>query len=231
MGLNRLLLLIEDDITLSSILAEKLQLRGYQIEAVASGAAGLQSVQRQIPDLVILDLGLPDMSGFEVLAELRKSFSVPVMILSAEGTESGKVQALENGADDYVVKPFAEEELMARVTALLRRSDWRPQSGTILEIGQLQLDVTRRQAIIGEITLHLTPVEYAILFYLMERAGKVVTHQELLVNVWGPGYEGDYSVLRVNISRLRQKIEKAAPGMDYIQTVPRQGYMIPRQGQ
>jgi DNA-binding response OmpR family regulator len=150
-----------------------------------------------------------------------------MIVLSGFGKDRDRVIALEAGADDYLAKPFSPEELIARVRALLRRVEWTPKPETHLSVRDLELDLPRRQATIMGKRLHLTPIEYGILVTLMRLVGKVVSHDELLHAVWGDQYKGDYSVLRVNISRLRQKLEENSRRPTYIVTVPGQGYWMP----
>jgi DNA-binding response OmpR family regulator len=150
-----------------------------------------------------------------------------MIVLSGFGKDRDRVVALEAGADDYMAKPFSPEELVARVKALLRRVEWTPKPETHLRVRELELDMPRRQATIRGIRLHLTPIEYGILVKLMRNAGQVIDHDELLRSVWGDQYRGDFSVLRVNISRLRQKLEENPRRPAYIVTAPGQGYWMP----
>lgn len=229
MGSTKELLIIEDDPEVVGFLTELLQLNGYAIRASYHGTHALHEFEQRPADLILLDLALPDISGFDVLERIRRRSNVPVVILSGDTWEADKVRALEGGADDYITKPFHEEELLARISALLRRVSWSPQGETTIEVGQLRVDMARRQVSLRGDLLHLTPIEYAILCTLMQRAGEVVSHEDLLTSVWGHSYEGDFSVLRVNISRLRQKIEERPRRPHYIQTVPSKGYRIPVQ--
>ncbi len=221
------ILIIEDDETLVQALTDLLRSTGYQASAALTGHAALEKLAHDLPDLVLLDLHLPDMNGIVVLEYLRNHSRVPVMILSADARDTRKVRALETGADDYITKPFHQDELLARIAALLRRVGRMPRPQTMLEVGRLRVDMTRQQATLNDAPLHLTPIEYAILCILMQNAGRVVSHDELLQGVWGPGYERDYSILRVNISRLRQKIEEDPRHPAYILTVSRKGYRMP----
>ncbi|MBC8100788.1 MAG: response regulator transcription factor, partial [Armatimonadetes bacterium] len=152
---------------------------------------------------------------------------LPVIVISGYGKDRDRVLALEAGADDYMQKPFSPDELIARVRALLRRVEWTPKPETQMVVRRLELDMPRRQATIRGRKLHLTPIEYGILALLMRKSGKVVTHDDLLRAVWGDQYRGDYSVLRVNISRLRQKLEENPRRPSYIVTVPGEGYWMP----
>jgi two-component system KDP operon response regulator KdpE len=224
---NRHILIVEDDEDTAEVVSTLLNEAGYQTIAVDRGDLALYQIASSSPDLVLLDLNLPDIHGLEVLKQVRSQSFLPMIVLSGYGRERDKVIALEAGADDYMAKPFSPEELVARVAALLRRIDWTPQPETKLVVRQLELDIPRRQAFIRNQRLHLTPIEYGLLVTIMRKAGQVVTHDELLRVVWGEQYEGDYSVLRVNISRLRQKIEQNPRHPTYIVTVPGQGYRMP----
>lgn len=220
-------LIVEDDEDTSEIFTTLLQDAGYDTVAVDHGQAALNEIAHQAPDLVLLDLNLPDVNGLEVLKEVRSRSFLPMIVISGYGKDRDRVHALEAGADDYMSKPFSPEELIARVRALLRRVEWTPKPETKLIVRDLELDMPRRQASIYGQRLHLTPIEYGILVTLMRSAGKIISHDELLRAVWGENYRGDFSVLRVNISRLRQKIEKNARRPTYIVTVPGQGYWMP----
>ncbi len=225
--INRQILIVEDDEDTAEVVCTLLNEAGYNAIAVDRGEMALNEIAAAQPDLVLLDLGLPDIHGLDVLKQVRTHSFLPMIVLSGYGRERDKVTALEAGADDFMSKPFSPEELLARVGALLRRIDWTPQPETKLVVRQLELDIPRRQASIRGKKLHLTPIEYGLLVTLMRNAGQLVTHDDLLRVVWGEQYEGDYSVLRVNISRLRQKVEQNARHPTYIVTVPGQGYRMP----
>ena len=224
---TRTILIVEDDENTADMVLSLLGDTGFRTSAVADGSAALESITSSPPDLILLDLNLPDIDGMEVLRRVRDHSFIPVIVISGYGKEYDKVQALEAGADDYLGKPFSPEELIARIHTLLRRVEWTPQPETRLIINQLELDIPHRQARVRNRKLHLTPVEYGLLVTLMRSAGKVVSHDDLLRSVWGEQYEGDYSVLRVNISRLRQKLEENPRRPIYIVTVPGQGYQMP----
>ncbi len=224
---NRHILIVEDDADTAEMVSIFLETAGYSTATADSGETALNEITSQQPDLVLLDLGLPDMSGLDVLKQVRASSFLPLIVISGKTQERDKVVALEQGADDYMGKPFSQEELLARVMALLRRVGWTPIPEPKLTVRHLELDMARRQASIRGKRLHLTPVEYGILVTMMRSAGEVVSHDELLHAVWGERYEGDYSVLRVNISRLRQKLEENPRHPSYVVTVPGQGYIMP----
>ncbi|MBK8026412.1 MAG: response regulator transcription factor [Chloroflexi bacterium] len=223
----RRIMIVEDDEITAEMLTDLLQTSGFQAVIAESGQHALNRLETADTDLVLLDMSLPDMSGLEVVRQVRTASLTPLIALSGFTRDGDKVAALEMGADDYVDKPFSPEELVARINALLRRVGWTPTLEPRLRIRQLEIDLARRQAHLNTRKLHLTPVEYGILVTLMRSAGKVVTHDELLRSVWGSTYEGDYSVLRVNISRLRQKLEDKPRFPTYIVTAPGQGYYMP----
>ncbi len=222
-------LVVEDDENTSEVVCTLLKNAGYEPVVVDRGMAALDEITSSSPDLVLLDINLHDIDGFEVLRKVRTQSFLPLIVLSGYTKERDKVTALEAGADDYLAKPFSPEELLARVGALIRRVQWTPQPETKLSVRHLELDIPRRQATIRGKKLHLTPIEYGLLVMLMRSAGQVVTHDELLRSVWGDPYEdeGNYSVLRVNVSRLRQKLEENPRHPTYIVTVPGQGYRMP----
>jgi len=221
------ILIVEDDEDTAEVVATLLADAGFNAVAVDRGSMALNEINAALPDLVLLDLNLPDISGIEILKHVRSHSFLPMIVLSGFGKDRDRVQALEAGADDYLAKPFSPEELVARVKALLRRVEWTPKPETHLRVRELELDMPRRQATIRGIRLHLTPIEYGILVKLMRNAGQVIDHDELLRTVWGDQYRGDFSVLRVNISRLRQKLEENPRRPTYIVTAPGQGYWMP----
>jgi two-component system, OmpR family, KDP operon response regulator KdpE len=224
---NRQILIVEDDEDTAEVVCTLLNEAGYNAVSVDRGETALSEIASQSPDLVLLDLNLPDINGLEVLKQVRERSFLPMIVLSGFARERDKVNALEAGADDYLSKPFSPDELVARVKALLRRINWTPQPETKLSVRQLELDIPRRHAFVRGQPLRLTPIEYGLLVTLMRNAGQIVTHDDLLRGVWNDEYVGDYSVLRVNISRLRQKIELNPRHPAYIVTVPGQGYRMP----
>lgn len=224
---TRQILVIEDDAATAAYLTDLLSGAGYESAAIDMGADALDQIAADLPDLILLDLNLSDTDGLNLLQAVREHSFLPMIVISGHDGQQDKVNALEAGADDFLVKPFAEDELLARVKALLRRVDWTPEPQTRLRVRMLELDMPRRQAIVRGKRLHLTPIEYGLLATLMRKAGDTVTHNELLLAVWGDNYKGDYSVLRVNISRLRQKLEDNPRRPQYIVTVAGQGYTMP----
>jgi len=221
------ILVVEDDEDTAEVVCTLMENAGFNAVAVDSGELALTEISAQSPDLVLLDINLPDMNGIDILKSVRSHSFLPMIVLSGFGKDRDRVVALEAGADDYMSKPFSPEELVARVRALLRRVEWTPKPETHLRVRQLELDMPRRQASIRGLRLHLTPIEYGILVMLMRSAGQVIHHDDLLKSVWGEQYRGDYSVLRVNISRLRQKLEENPRRPTYIVTAPGQGYWMP----
>lgn len=221
------ILVVEDDENIAEIMEKLLKDDGYHPFIVQSGEDALEIINTATPDLVLLDINLPDINGLEILKKVRQSSFLPMIVVSGFGKERDRVVALESGADDYLAKPFSTEELLARVKALLRRVEWTPKPETRLVVRRLELDMPRRQAAIRGNRLHLTPIEYNILVHLMRNCGKVVTHEELLHAVWGDNYREDFSVLRVNISRLRQKLEENPRHPTYVVTIPGKGYWMP----
>lgn len=224
---TRQILVVEDDSNVAEMVLSLLHNAGFHTSTVDDGSKALEYIASASPDLILLDLDLPDINGMEVLRRVRDRSFIPMIVISGYNREGDKVQALEAGADDFLAKPFSPEELIARIQALLRRIQWTPQPETRLVVYQLEMDIPQRQARIRGRKLHLTPVEYGLLVTLMRSAGQVVSHDELLRSVWGEQYEGDYSVLRVNISRLRQKLEENPRRPAYILTVPGEGYRMP----
>jgi len=223
---ERPLLIIEDDNLLVKIMSILVNQRGFEVVSGLNGQEGLLALEKHRPRLVILDLRLPDIKGMDVLRQIRAKSNLPVLILSSTTDDKQKALALEEGADDYVTKPFDPDELTARIHALLRRVTWIPHIPNILRVENIELDLARHQARLDGQLLLLTPIEFMLLTLLMEQAGSTVSHESLLTSVWGPGYKGDYSVLRVNISRLRQKLKGGCAPPDYIETVPHTGYRI-----
>lgn len=223
---NPYILIIEDEASFAEVVADILSQAAYNIENRSTGAAGLDCLRTNKPDLILLDYGLPDMTGLEVLRQIRLRSSVPVIFVSGRGNDRDKVTVLEQGADDYISKPFHRAELLARIAALLRRVGWNPPESRVIEAGALVIDMARRQVLVNNTAVHLTPIEFAILAELARHASTIVSHQDLLAAVWGPDNRGDLPTLRVNISRLRAKLQDVPNHATSIQTVPRRGYRI-----
>lgn len=219
------ILVVDDEPAVLRTLRTNLVARGYRVTAVETGEEALQRAAEQHPDLVILDLMLPGLSGIEVCEALRARSAVPILVLSARGEEQMKVRALDLGADDYLTKPFGIDELLARVRALLRRLTAAGRDGTV-RVGALCLDLAAHEVRRNDIPLDLTPREFDVLAYLLYHAGKVVTHRLLLQEVWGPEYGRETQYLRVFINRLRRKIEDDPSHPRYIMTEPGVGYRL-----
>ena len=206
------ILIVEDDEATRRAVAENLTAHGYQLAEAGTAAAAIRAWDGGRPDLVLLDLGLPDRDGLSVVRRIRREAMTPVLILSARGEESDRVAALDQGADDYLTKPFGLAELRARVGALLRRAGGGgvDQAG-LLRVGPVSLDISRREARVNEAPIDLTPREYELLKALLGRAGTVVTQGRLLRAVWGTDYSDETHYLHVYISRLRRKLRQADP--------------------
>lgn len=216
-------LVVDDEPQIRRALRVGLTGLGYDVQLTSSGEEGLDLAAVAPPDVVILDLMLPGMSGLDVCKALREWSQAPIIVLSAMGAERDKVKALDLGADDYLTKPFGMDELLARIRVALRRTVGEA-SPPVLESGDLRLDQARRLVTSRGQEVHLTPTEYDMLRYLMANAGKVVTHRALLRAVWGPGYEDGSQTLRFFIVQLRRKIEPDPSRPTYIRTEPGIGY-------
>lgn len=222
------ILIIEDELPIRRFLRAALGASQYHLVEAATAQDGLAQAALRQPDLVILDLGLPDRDGLDVIRELRGWSSVPIIILSARQREGDKVAALDAGADDYLTKPFGVAELLARIRVALRHAA-RTASGLdnpIFEVGGLRVDQAQRQVFVDNREVHLTPIEYKLLLTLIHYAGKVVTHRQLLRDVWGPGYGEESHYLRVYIGQLRRKLESDPARPRYVITEPGVGYRL-----
>jgi two-component system, OmpR family, KDP operon response regulator KdpE len=220
------ILVVDDDPAILRALHRNLTARGYEVTSCESGEEALRAVAERVPDLVILDLMLPGMSGADVCREIRAESAVPILVLSARGEERAKVHALDLGADDYLTKPFGMDELLARVRALLRRLPALPPDEHELAAGNLRLDPTTREATRSGIPISLTAREFDLLAFLMRHQGKVLTHRLLLSELWGPDYYGETQYLRVFMNRIRRKIEDDPSHPRYIITDPGVGYRL-----
>jgi two-component system, OmpR family, KDP operon response regulator KdpE len=190
------------------------------------GEQGLRLARQQPPDLVILDLGLPDIDGQEVLRSLREWLTAPIVVLSARGLESQKVKALDHGADDYVTKPFGVAELLARLRTALRHAAGSGDGSPVFTVGELQVDLAARRVVVGGEEVHLTPLEFKLLATLIKHGGKVLTHRYLLQEVWGPGHAEETHYLRVFMASLRRKLEADPARPRYLLTEPAVGYRL-----
>lgn len=223
------ILVIDDEPQIRHFLRISLKTEGYELLEAENGETGLGLCARHSPDLVILDLGLPDMDGSEVLAGLREWSSAPVIILSVRDRELEKVKALDLGANDYVTKPFGVDELLARVRTQLRsyesgKGSSVPETSAIFDNGALHIDISMRKVTVNEEPVRLTPKEFAVLKVLLLASGKIVTQSQLLKDIWGPTHTSDTHYLRILIGRLRQKLDDDPTEQRYIQTEPGVGY-------
>ena len=223
-----MILMIEDEPQIRFFLHTTLQSHGYRIEEAATAREGLAKAAALLPELILLDLGLPDRDGLDVTRQLRTWTSVPIIILSARGQEQDKVAALDLGADDYLTKPFGTEELLARIRVALRHAAQSTQEEGNIEFksGNLLVNLVARQVYVEDKLIHLTPNEYSLLTSLIRCAGKVVTQQQLLKQVWGQAYAKESHYLRVYMSQLRHKIEHDPARPQHILTEPGIGYRI-----
>ena len=217
------ILIVDDEPSILATMAPLLRGRGYEVSTATTGHAALDAVDRQPPQLVILDLGLPDLDGIEVCRRLREGRALPIVVLSARGAEQDKVAALDAGADDYVTKPFGAEELLARIRVALRRTEGTAQSG-VLRRGDLTIDIDRRRVTRGNDELRLTPKELELLLFLAQRPGRVLTHRAILKAIWGPNAVDQPEHLRVLVNALRRKLERDPAKPQYITTEPWVGY-------
>jgi len=218
-------LVVDDEAPIRRYLRAALSAQNFTIYEAANGQEALNAVITNRPDIIILDLGLPDIDGIEVTRRLREWSQTPIIILSVREAEQDKIAALDAGADDYLTKPFGTGELMARMRVVMRRQASKSDE-PILQVDELQMDLSRRVVAIRGDEISLTPTEYDILRLLMQNAGKVITHHHLLRQVWGTAYESEMHLLRVNISNLRAKLEPDPARPTYIHTEPGVGYRL-----
>ncbi|ULU26978.1 response regulator [Dyella terrae] len=217
-------LVIDDEAQIRKFLDIGLRAEGYEVLLAANAAEGLALAATRSPDLVILDIGLPDKEGHEVLAELRQWSHVPVVMLSVRDAESEKVKALDAGANDYVTKPFGIQELMARLRALMRNRQGEPEATQRYDDGHLAIDLSRREVFLDGVVLSLTRKEYAVLALLLRHAGRVVTQQQLLRDIWGATHTQDSHYLRIVVGKLRQKLGDDPATPRWLKTEPGVGY-------
>jgi two-component system, OmpR family, KDP operon response regulator KdpE len=218
------ILVIDDEAQIRRFLDIGLRAEGYEVLLAATAAEGLALAATRTPDLIILDIGLPDMEGHAVLAELRQWSQLPVLMLSVRDAESEKVRALDRGANDYMTKPFGIQELMARLRALLRNRPGEPEVPPRYDDGRLSIDLARREVSLDGAPLALTRKEFAVLAMLLRHAGRVVTQQQLLREVWGPTHTGDSQYLRIVIGKLRQKLGDDPANPRWLKTEPGVGH-------
>jgi len=221
-------LVVEDEEQMRKFVRLSLTANGYRALEAKTGSEGVAQAVAHTPDLVLLDLGLPDMNGLQVVEKLREWNTVPVIIISARGQEESKVEALDAGADDYLTKPFGAAELMARIRVALRHAARaRDVPSTVVNIGdEIRVDLVRRLVFLGEEEVHLTQTQYKLLTVLVKHAGMVMTHRHLLEQVWGPGHAHQMQYLRVYMTQLRHKLEKDPARPRYFLTETGVGYRL-----
>jgi two-component system KDP operon response regulator KdpE len=222
---NDRILIVDDERAIRRYLRTALEAQGYAVFEAVNGMEALGSAVAARPDLIILDLGLPDLDGVEVTRRIREWTQVPIIILSVRDHEQDKIEALDVGADDYLTKPFGTGELMARMRVALRRAQ-RVEDEPTLQVDQLLMDLPHHRVTLAGVEISLTPTEYDLLRLLIQNRGKVLTHRQILRQVWGPTYEAETHLLRVNISNLRRKIEPDPARPAYILTEPGVGYRL-----
>ncbi|NCB62867.1 MAG: response regulator transcription factor [Clostridia bacterium] len=223
------ILVVEDDKAIRNLISTTLETQGYQYDTAKNGAAAILEAVSQKPDLVILDLGLPDMDGVDIIKKIRSWSKLPIIVVSARSEDQDKIAALDAGADDYLTKPFSVDELLARLRVALRRLQYDKGEERIFVNGDLRVDFAAGCVSMGEKELHLTPIEYKLLCLLSQNVGKVLTHNFILKEVWGNTLPSDTPSLRVFMATLRKKIEPEPSEPRYIQTHVGVGYRMMRQ--
>jgi len=220
------ILLIEDEAQMRRFLRVSLTHGGYQLIEAETAEQGLVEAAARSPDLVLLDLGLPDLDGLAVTERLRQWAKMPIIVISARGQEQDKIQALDAGADDYLTKPFGVGELLARIRVALRHVAKTSEQDPQFTLGELRVDLGRRQVRLGDQEVHLTPIEYRLLTTLIKNAGRVLTHRQILREVWGPNASDQTQYLRVYMGQLRHKLEREPSRPRYLMTEPGVGYRL-----
>jgi DNA-binding response OmpR family regulator len=222
------ILIVDDDPAIRKFIRANLSARGYDVLQATDGTAALQIIEQELPDLILLDIMMPELDGFEVCRRTREWSAIPIIMLSAREGETDKVSCLDLGADDYLTKPFSLRELLSRIKAVLRRTQDKAHSTAKprYTCGELVVDLNSNRVSLGEKELTLTSTEYKILTFLVANAGQVITPDQLLTKVWGEDYIGDNQLLQVNVCRLRRKLKDKAKSPKYIQTKSGIGYSI-----
>jgi two-component system, OmpR family, KDP operon response regulator KdpE len=223
---NPLILIIEDETQMRRFLRASLSSNGYQVVETDTAEEGLAQAAARNPDLVLLDLGLPDQDGLVVTQRLREWAKTPIIVISARGREEDKIQALDAGADDYLTKPFGVGELLARIRVALRNAARGELGSSQFSVGELKIDLVRRQVLVAGQEVHLTPIEYKLLATLVKHAGRVITHRQLLREVWGPNSSDQTQYLRVYMGQLRHKLEQNPSRPQFLTTEPGVGYRL-----
>ena len=232
MNKNILILVVEDDVSVKNLISTTLKANDYRFLTASSGAEAIMEATSHNPDIVLLDLGLPDMDGVDIIRNIRGWSAMPIIVISARSEDSDKIEALDAGADDYLTKPFSVEELLARLRVIQRRLTILQSSAgaqsSVFTNGQLKIDYAAGCAFLDEEELHLTPIEYKLLCLLAQNVGKVLTHTFITQHIWGTSWENDVASLRVFMATLRKKIEKDPRSPQYIQTHIGVGYRMLR---
>lgn len=223
-----IVLVIEDEAPIRRFLKIALSEHGFVFKEAINGNDGINFAALEKPDLIILDLGLPDMDGLEVTRRVREWSAVPIIVLSARGGDKDKVEVLDAGADDYLTKPFSVPELLARVRVALRHSARvsNDVDSSVFKIGNIKVDMVKRQVFLDETEVHLTPIEYRLLTVMVQHAGKVITHNQLLRQIWGDSYGDESHYVRVFMAQLRRKLEADSAHPKYLITEPGVGYRL-----
>jgi len=228
--MNYRILVVDDEPAVSDLLAYNLQKAHYEVIVAADGREALRLSRERSPDLILLDLMIPEVDGLDVCRELRKTSDVPIIMITARGEEIDRVVGLELGADDYVTKPFSVRELMARIKAVIRRTESNDKNRTPITMlhgpGNIQMDMDARMVFVGDINLNLTRLEFDLLFHLLSNAGRVLTREQLLEQVWGYDFAGDTRAVDSAIKRLRAKLRTASVSADAIEAVRGVGYRL-----
>ncbi len=223
-------LVVEDEAQMRTFVRIALESNGFQMLEAPTAAEGIRQARAYSPDLVLLDLGLPDLDGSKVTQRIREYSSVPILVISARGSEESKVKALDEGADDYLTKPFGAAELMARIRVALRKAATRDTQAVVRIGDDILVDLARRSVTLRGEEVHLTPIEFKLLATLVRHAGNVQTHHQLLEQVWGPGHENQMQYLRVYMTQLRHKLEREPARPRYLLTETGIGYRLRGEG-
>ena len=231
MPLKQKVLIVEDEASIKSFMAAVLSANHYEVISASTGAQAYGMITSHCPDVVLLDLGLPDMDGLQIIRSVREWSHLPIIVVSARTHERDKVAALDLGADDYIVKPFGTSELLARIRTAIRHTRTREVSESVAQTGLFQsggmvIDYDKHHVLIDGKDVHLTPNEYTLVALLGKYAGKVLTYDYLMRELWGPGVKGDNQILRVNMANIRRKIEKNPASPEYIFTEVGVGYRM-----
>jgi DNA-binding response OmpR family regulator len=225
--MNEVILVVEDEPEFAALLERWIAQAGYRPSIASNGHEALRAFYERHPDLVVLDVALPGLDGWQVIERIREFSRVPIIMATARGAESDKIRGLKLGADDYVTKPLSFPELMARIEAALRRAASAPaERPRRMQHRDLIADLDEHRVHVRDVEVHLTPTEFRLLAYLLEHAGRLVTHRQVLESVWGGGYEADVHLLRMTIRNLRHKLEAVTPGESYIATEYGVGYRL-----